>query len=114
MKRFSEGMTGISGAVVHNGIVHAVVFDPDCTDGIASQTVNALRYLDELLAKTGSDKSRLIQTTIYLSDIRQKPEMDAVWRDWIGGPENWPQRACVGVDLSPGYLIEIVVLAAVA
>lgn len=97
---------------MHDGLVHAVAFDPDCTDGILSQTENALRYLDELLAKAGSDKSRVIQATVYLSDIRLKPEMDTVWLDWIGGPENWPQRACVGVDLSLGYLIEIVVTAA--
>jgi len=114
MKRFSEGMTGISGVVVFDGRVHAVAFDPECADGITQQTSNALNYLDELLAKADSDKSRLIQATVYLSDIRHKEDMDAVWLEWIGGKENWPQRACVGVDLSLGYLIEIVVIAAEA
>lgn len=112
MKRFAEGMTGKSGAVVHGGLVYAVAFDPDCAAGISDQTSNTLRYLDDLLAKAGSDKDRLIQATVYLSDIAHKPEMDAVWTDWIGGRSNWPQRACVGVDLDPGYLIELVVIAA--
>jgi enamine deaminase RidA (YjgF/YER057c/UK114 family) len=114
MKRFSEGMSGISGVVVFNGMVHAVAFDPDCADGISQQTANALQYLDDILAKAGSDKSRLIHATVYLSDIRHKPDMDAVWLKWIGGKENWPQRACVGVDLTLGYLVEIVVTAAEA
>ena len=37
--------------------------------------------------------------------------MDEVWNAWIG-PDNWPQRACVGVQLAPGDLVEIVVVAA--
>lgn len=114
MKRFPEGMSGKSGAVVHGGLVYVVAFDPDCDAGITQQTSNALQYLEELLAKAGSGKDRLISATIYLSDIANKAEMDAVWRAWIGGEENWPQRACVGVALDPGYLIEIVAISAVA
>ena len=113
MKRFPEGLSGKSGAVVAGGLVYAVAFDPLREAGIARQTSNALRYLEDLLARTGSGKDRLIQATVYLSEISDKPAMDAVWRDWIGGEENWPQRACVGV-LDPGYLIEIVVVAAAA
>ncbi|MEM7654415.1 MAG: Rid family hydrolase, partial [Pseudomonadota bacterium] len=60
-----------------------------------------------------SDKRGLIQATVYLSDISLKSEMDTIWLDWIGSEENWPQRACVGVDLDPGYLIEVVVTAKV-
>ncbi|MGP1253064.1 MAG: RidA family protein [Kiloniellales bacterium] len=114
MKRFPEGLSGKSAAVVSGGLLYAVAFDPLREAGIARQTSNTLRYLDDLLAKTGSGKDRLIQATVYLSDIADKPEMDALWCAWIGGEENWPQRACVGVDLDPGYLIEIVVVAAVA
>ena len=42
-----------------------------------------------------------------------KPEMDEIWCEWIGPPENWPQRACVGADLGDDVsLIEAVVIAA--
>ena len=38
--------------------------------------------------------------------------MDSVWNTWIGNnPENWPQRACLGVNLEGNYLIEITVVA---
>ena len=59
----------------------------------------------------GSGKSGLLQATVYLSDIATKPEMDTIWREWIGPEENWPQRACVGAGLDTGYLIEVVVIA---
>lgn len=111
MKRFAEGMTGKSGVVVAGGLAYIVAFDPKCEEGITRQTRNSLEYLDELLEKAGSGRDKLLQVTVYLSDFIDKQAMDEVWNPWIGGSENWPQRACVGVDLSSGYLIEIVVIA---
>ena len=48
-----------------------------------------LAYLDKHLHEAGTDRSGLLQVTIHLSDMSQKPAFDAVWRDWIGGPGNW-------------------------
>ena len=112
MKRFPGESRGRCSAVVCGGLVYAVATDPVCADGIAAQTGNTLRELDRLLTEAGSSRGALIQATVYLSDISAKPEMDKVWCAWIGGKENWPQRACVGVDLDPGYMIEVVVTAA--
>jgi len=56
----------------------------------------------------------LLQATVYLRDMSMKADMDAVWCAWIGGEENWPQRACVGADLAGDDLVEIVVTAALA
>ena len=80
---------------------------------LAEQTRNTLCELDRVLAKAGSGKAGLLQATVYLSDISSKPNMDAVWCEWIGPEENWPQRACIGVELEDRYLIEVVVIAAV-
>ena len=113
MKRFPiEGRT-ICNAVVCDGYAYIVATDPDCADGIAAQTRGALGQLDRLLMKAGSSKAGLIQATVYLSDISSKTEMDVEWSKWIGPQENWPQRACVGVALEEGYLIEIVVMSKV-
>lgn len=99
-------------AVSHAGTVYVVGYDPAAVAGIAAQTRNALEFLDQQLAKVGSGKSALLQATVYLSDMSMKAEMDAVWCDWIGPRENWPQRACVGADLGDDVtLIEIVVTA---
>ena len=113
MKRFSEGSKGRCGAVVSGGFVYAVATDPRCADGITEQTWNTLQELDRVLVKAGSGKIGLVQATVYLSDISNKPDMDSVWCEWIGAEENWPQRACVGVELNDGYLIEVVVVATV-
>ncbi len=63
--------------------------------------------------EAGSGKPGLLQATVYLRDMSRKAEMDEVWCDWVGGPENWPQRACVAADLAGDDLVEIVVTAAV-
>ncbi len=99
-------------AVVHNGIVYAVATDPTSAKGIGEQTRRTLAELDRHLADAGSGKHRLLQATVYLRDMSMKADMDAVWCEWIGKPENWPQRACVGADLAGGDLVEIVVTAA--
>lgn len=113
MKRFPEGNDGRCSAVVSGDLVYAVATDPICAEGLTEQTRNSLQDLERLLVKAGSGKTGLIQATVYLSDISNKPEMDLVWREWIGAEENWPQRACVGVGLDDGYLIEVVVVAKV-
>jgi len=98
---------------VSSGLVYAVATDPVCADGIVEQTRNTLKELDRVLSEAGSGKTGLIQATVYLSDISNKPDMDAVWCEWIGPQENWPQRACVGVELAAGDLVEVVVTATV-
>jgi enamine deaminase RidA (YjgF/YER057c/UK114 family) len=79
-------------------------------DGVAAQTRIALAKIQQNLSAAGSDKHRIVEATVYLTDMATKAEMDAVWCDWI--PEDgWPCRACVGADLAPGDLVEIKVLA---
>jgi enamine deaminase RidA (YjgF/YER057c/UK114 family) len=112
--RIAGASRGRSRAVVHNGLVHAVATDTTSAAGIAEQTRRTLEALDRTLADAGSDKTRLLQATVYLRDMAGKAEMDAVWCDWIGDAENWPQRACVGADLAGDDLVEIVVTATVA
>ena len=80
-------------------------------DSLRQQTEMALAQIERNLEELGSDKTMLLQATVYLADISAKPEMDAVWNAWIG-PGNWPQRACVGVALAGDDLVEIVVTAA--
>ena len=111
MKRIPGGAQGRCAAVVSDGLVYAVATDPHCADGIAAQTRNTLEKLDEVLAEAGSGKTALVQATVYLNDISEKPAMDEVWGEWIGPEDNWPQRACIGVDLEAGWLIEVVVTA---
>ena len=113
IKRFAGERKGRCGAVVHNGLVYAVATDTSGSQGIAAQTQRALATLDQELSAAGSGKEGLLQATVYLSDVSNKSAMDQVWCDWVGPQENWPQRACVGVELAGNDLIEIVVTAVV-
>lgn len=100
-----------SQAVVHNGLVYLCgqVGAPNAS--IAEQTRGALENVDRLLAAAGSDKSRILQATIWLSDISHWSEMTAVYEEWI--PKNSvPARASVESRLVPNYDVEIMLTAA--
>ena len=105
IERFPGKHVGRCRAVVNGGLVYAVATDTTSSDGIAEQTRQTLAGLEQTLREAGSDKSRLLQATVYLRDMSMKAEMDEVWCAWIGGEENWPQRACVGADLAGNDLI---------
>ena len=77
---------------------------------VAQQTAATLRALESNLIAAGASKHTIVDATVYLSDIAKKAEMDTVWNDWIP-PGAWPCRACVGVDLAPGDLVEVKVSA---
>lgn len=111
INRYPGNRRGRCGAVSFNGLVYAVATDTSAANGVAEQTRRALAELERTLEKAGSGKSALLQATVYLNDIGDKAEMDEVWCEWVGDEENWPQRACIGVDLANADLIEIVVVA---
>mmetsp|Transcript_58281 Transcript_58281/g.117090 ORF Transcript_58281/g.117090 Transcript_58281/m.117090 type:complete len:132 (-) Transcript_58281:246-641(-) len=101
--------------VKHNGLVWTVGFPKGKSDGddVTEQTRLTLACLDERLAGAGTDKSRVLEATVFLQNIEDKEAMDAVWRAWL--PEGGgASRATVSVQLAHGQLIEIKVLAAAA
>ncbi|MGI8527494.1 MAG: RidA family protein [Pseudolabrys sp.] len=100
-----------SRAVVHDGLVFAVAVSPDpAPPGIYEQTGNALKRIDESLAMSGTGKSRILSAIVYIADITRKDEMNKAWDEWVDRA-NPPMRACLGVDLEPPHLVEIVVTA---
>lgn len=101
-----------SDVVVHNGIVYVAGQVGTAGRPVAEQTREALALIDELLAAAGTDKTQLLQATIWLQDIRDQAAMDTVWQAWVP-PGQAPARACGGVALGdPGWLVEIIVTAA--
>jgi enamine deaminase RidA (YjgF/YER057c/UK114 family) len=113
IKRVNPGPR-FCGAVVHGNVVYVAgqTAGPDPAAGVKGQTEQVLRRIDEQLAAAGTDKSRLLTATVYLSDIRYFDEMNAVWEAWVD-KSNLPTRATVEAKLaSPRLLVEIVVSAA--
>ena len=101
-----------SDVVAHGNTVYLVEVPETLTADTVAQTREVLASIDRLLAKAGTDKSRLLMVTIYLADMRDYAAMNDVWDDWV--PEGTaPARACVEAKLAnPGYRVEMVVTAA--
>jgi len=103
----------MSKAVVHGDTVYlAGQVAQDLSAGVGGQTEQVLANIDHFLALAGSDKSKLLSATIWLSDMASFDEMNAVWDAWIDRA-NPPARACVEAKLAaPQYRVEIMVTAA--
>ena len=113
IKRLEPGKR-MSEAVVYNHVAYLAGQIPaDTSKGPADQTRQVLVSIDSVLAKLGSDKSKLLSATVYLSNIGNFAAMNEAWDAWVS-PGNPPARATVEARLaSPDILVEIVVTAAV-
>ena len=101
-------------AAVHNGTVYLCgqVADELKAD-IASQTREVLANIDKMLARAGTDKSKLLSATVYLKSIADYQAMNVLWDAWTA-PGAPPARTCIGgvALFSPDALVEITVTAA--
>jgi len=103
---------GRSMSSAYKDLVWTVATASDESLDLASQTSEALNTIEASLLALGSDKTRIVSAQVYIANIDHKPVMDKVWNEWVGSnPENWPQRACLGVDLGGHWLIEVTVTA---
>lgn len=103
-----------SDLVIHGDTAHFSGYVPETTVGlsVAEQTKDILGQIDQSLAEIGSDRSRILQATIWLADIGAYDEMNAVWDAWVS-PGQAPARICVESKLAdPGYALEIRIIAA--
>tara|TARA_R110001583_G_scaffold112883_1_gene262984 strand:- start:2166 stop:2510 length:345 start_codon:yes stop_codon:yes gene_type:complete len=102
----------MSQVVEHNStVILAGQLATDIAADMAGQTQEILSRVDDLLAQAGTDKSRLLSATIWVSDMADFAAMNDVWVGWIDA-ENPPVRACVRADLiTPDYRVEIQVTA---
>jgi enamine deaminase RidA (YjgF/YER057c/UK114 family) len=101
-----------SRATATDNLVFTVAVAPDpCPSTVYAQAVKVLARIDESLAMCGTDKSKILSAIIYLNDVTQKKELNRAWDEWVDA-KNAPMRACIGVDIEPPHLVEIVVTAA--
>ncbi len=111
LKRIQVG-NRMSQAVVHGDTVYTAGQVAQ-GDTIAEQTEKILAGIDALLAEAGTDKTKLISATIWITNMDHFQEMNAVWDAWVA-PGETPGRACVEAKLaSPKFDVEIAVIAAV-
>jgi enamine deaminase RidA (YjgF/YER057c/UK114 family) len=103
----------LSQAVEHGDTVYlAGVVASDLSKDIKGQTREVLAEIDRLLAACGSNKSKLLQCHLWVTDIRNRAPMNEVWTEWVD-KSNLPARACVEARLAdPRALVEVMVIAA--
>ena len=111
IKRMETGQR-MSRIVIHNDTVYLSGQVGNVGDGVADQTRTCLEKIEDLLAKAGTDKTRILQTTIWLADMTDFTEMNAVWDAWV--PQGHaPARACGEAKLArPELKVEMLVTAA--
>jgi enamine deaminase RidA (YjgF/YER057c/UK114 family) len=113
IKRIQVGER-MSQAVIHGNTVYTagqVAVDAP-GESVAKQTENILTRIDALLAEAGTDKSKLLSATIWLTDMSDFNELNSIWDTWVT-PGHTPGRACVESKLAaPQFTVEIGVIAA--
>jgi enamine deaminase RidA (YjgF/YER057c/UK114 family) len=113
IQRFDVGPR-MSEMALHNGTVYlAGQVAEDAAQDIRGQTRQVLTAIDALLARAGSDKSKILRAQIFLADLADFAAMNAVWEAWVVAGHT-PPRATVQAALAkPQWKIEVVVTAAV-
>lgn len=104
----------MSKAVAHGNSVYlaGIVANEPKGKSVADQTKDILAQIDGLLAKAGTDKSKLLTANIWITDMANFAEMNSVWDAWVSAG-NTPARATVEAKLAtPDYKVEIMVVAA--
>lgn len=96
---------------IHNGIVYlAGQVGEGAT--VKAQAEDALAQVDRLLELANSSKSRILSAQIWLADMADFAEMNAVWDAWVD-LANTPARATGEAKLAtPDYRFEVIIIAA--
>jgi enamine deaminase RidA (YjgF/YER057c/UK114 family) len=102
----------MSQAVIHGNTVYLAGQVGKPGGSVAEQTRDILATIDGLLAQAGTDKTKILQTIIWLADMSTFAEMNKEWDAWV--PQgHTPARATGEAKLAgPEYLVEIIVTAA--
>ncbi len=112
INRFHVGARLSEMAVHGNTVYLAGQVASDSAQDMAGQTRQVLAAIDTLLAEAGTDKSRILSTTIFVADMAEFPAMNIVWDAWVV-PGQTPPRATVQAKLAkPEWKVEMQVIAA--
>jgi enamine deaminase RidA (YjgF/YER057c/UK114 family) len=104
----------MSQAVIHGDTIYLAGQVGAPGESVTAQTKAVLAQIETLLATTGSSKNHILTATIWLADMADFAEMNAVWDAWIADAEA-PARATGEAKLAtPEYKVEIIVVAAKA
>lgn len=104
----------MSEAVIHGDTIYLAGQIGAPGESVTKQTKAVLAEIESLLERAGSSKDHMLMAQIWLADMADFAEMNAVWDAWIADA-GAPARATGEAKLaSAGYKVEIIVTAAKA
>jgi enamine deaminase RidA (YjgF/YER057c/UK114 family) len=113
IQRFDVG-SRLSEMAVHGGVCWlAGQVAADATQDIRGQTRQVLAAIDALLARAGSDKSRILMCQIFIADLADFTAMNEVWEAWLPAGHAPPRATVLAALAKPEWRVEMVVTAAV-
>lgn len=102
-----------SDAVIHNQTLYYTGVPENLEADAEAQTANTLAQIDAVLEKQGSDKTRILDATLFLADASDFAAMNRAWDEWVVAGHA-PVRCTVQATLmNPQYRVEIKIIAAV-
>ena len=90
----ANGMIYCSGQIPIDPAVNAVT-----AETIEDQTRQAIANLGNVLEKAGSSLSKVVKTTVFISDMNEFARLNAVYAEMFGDTK--PARSCVQVARLP-------------
>ncbi|MBB4661408.1 RidA family protein [Conexibacter arvalis] len=106
-----------SQAIVSGGVVYTAGQGPfrpgsdePVGEDVAAQTRQTLENLAAVLEAAGSSMEAVVKTTVFLHDLGEFAEFDAVYAEYFPDPK--PARSTIGCDLG-FFKVEIEAVAAV-
>ena len=90
----ANGMIYCSGQIPIDPAVNAVT-----AETIEDQTRQAITNLKNVLEKAGSSLSKVVKTTVFISDMNELARLNAVYAEMFGDTK--PARSCVQVARLP-------------
>lgn len=107
---YSQGMV-YGNLVFASGQIHIDPSTGNLVEGsIAEKTVRCIRNAEAVLKEGGSDLSKVIKSTVFLSDMSLFSEMNAAYESFFPSPA--PARSCVAVkELPKGADVEVELIA---
>ncbi len=83
----------------------------DGIEGAEAQTASVLSEIDAMLAKAGTNKSRIVSALVVLADIRDAAAMNKAWDAWVDKANPPPRATIEGKLVNPAWKVEIIVTA---
>lgn len=102
-----------SDVVIHNNTLYYTGVPENLDANAFEQTANTLAQIDAVLEKQGSNKSSILDATIFLADKNDFAAMNKAWDAWVVAGHA-PVRCTVQAGLmNPKYKVETKIIAAV-